>query len=218
MDTPSTSQFFAFKDCLARRILALPGLNSESEDSSDLDEFAMYLAVESWEIVPESLQNITYESRTDAPEDLDDLPLDSLSSEFCDSLISYGFVPDVEDAFRFLHRVMEDYLKEACTPPPVWASTRTRECEICEREVPLTYHHLIPKSTHAKVLKKKWHPESMLNSVAWLCRPCHTAVHQVARTEDLARNYYTVGLLLEREDIQKWRKYAAKQRFGVRRG
>jgi len=27
-----------------------------------------------------------------------------------------------------------------------------------------------------------------------------------------------VDLLLEREDIQKWRKYAAKQRYGVKRG
>ena len=42
--------------------------------------------------------------------------------------------------------------------------------EICEREVPLTYHHLIPREVHDKVLKKKWHPEAMLNSVAWLCR------------------------------------------------
>jgi len=49
-------------------------------------------------------------------------------------------------------------------------------------------------------------------------RPCHTAVHNVARGEELARHYYTVELLLEREDIQKWQKYAAKQRFGVKRG
>jgi hypothetical protein len=36
--------------------------------------------------------------------------------------------------------------------------------------------------------------------------------------ETLARSYYTVSLLLEREDVQKWRKYAGKQRWGVRRG
>lgn len=43
-------------------------------------------------------------------------------------------------------------------------------------------------------------------------------VHKVASTETLAREFYTVELLLGREDIQKWQKYAAKQRFGVRRG
>ena len=52
----------------------------------------------------------------------------------------------------------------------MWSKTRTTECEICEREVPLTYHHLIPREVHDKVRKKKWHPEAMLNSVAWLCR------------------------------------------------
>ena len=40
----------------------------------------------------------------------------------------------------------------------------------------------------------------------------------MASNETLAREFYTVELLLAREDIQKWRKYAAKQRFGVKRG
>lgn len=33
--------------------------------------------------------------------------------------------------------------------------------------------------------------------------------------EELARNFYTMELLLERDDLQKWKKYASKQRFGV---
>lgn len=49
-------------------------------------------------------------------------------------------------------------------------------------------------------------------------RPCHSMVHSVARTEELAKEFYTVDLLLAREDVVKWKNYAAKQRFGVRRG
>ena len=49
-----------------------------------------------------------------------------------------------------------------------------------------------------------------------LVRQCHSAVHHIASNEDLARYFHTVELLLEREDIQKWRNYASKQRFGVR--
>lgn len=49
-------------------------------------------------------------------------------------------------------------------------------------------------------------------------RPCHSAVHHVASNEELAKSLYTVELLLEREDVQRWRRYAAKQRFGVKRG
>lgn len=36
-----------------------------------------------------------------------------------------------------------------------------------------------------------------------LCRPCHSAVHHAASSEELARSYYTLDLMLEREDIQR---------------
>ena len=54
--------------------------------------------------------------------------------------------------------------------------------------------------------------------LGWDGRPCHSTVHRVATNEELAREFYTVDMLLEREDMQKWRAYAAKQRFGVKRG
>ncbi|KAG6882313.1 hypothetical protein C0993_011122, partial [Termitomyces sp. T159_Od127] len=211
-------QLSLFKDCIAKRILAHPETRGQSQDSTDLDEFSSYLAAESWTTLPESIRTATYESRESVPSDVDDIPLDNTSVAFTDTLISYGFASDSDDALMFLRKVLVDYIADTCAPPPTWSSTRTKYCEICEREVPLTYHHLIPRSTHAKVLKKKWHPESMINSVAWLCRPCHSVVHNVTTNENLARNYFNVELLLERDDIQKWRNYASKQRFGVRRG
>ncbi|KAA1473314.1 hypothetical protein DENSPDRAFT_839772 [Dentipellis sp. KUC8613] len=211
------SQYHAFKDCVARRIITGSALSSPNEDASDLDEFSSYLAQEVWPIIPTLIQDASYETRNNVP-DIDTLPLNNIPPSFSDSLTSYGICADWDEASLFLRKVLEDYLQDACAPPPVWSSTRTTECEICEREIPLTYHHLIPRSVHSKALKKKWHPESMINSVAWLCRPCHTVVHRSAPNEELARSFYTVDLLLEREDIQRWRKYAAKQRYGVKRG
>ncbi|KAM5536443.1 hypothetical protein V8D89_009879 [Ganoderma adspersum] len=215
-------QFSTFKDCLARRILAQPGIldrtEAESEAGSDpLDDFTAYLAEEIWPYLPSALQDATYENHDAAP-DVDGLSLENIPTAFSDTLVSCGMTDEPEEATTFLRKVLKSYVTEACAPPPMWSKTRTTECEICEREVPLTYHHLIPREVHDKVRKKKWHPEAMLNSVAWLCRPCHSAVHGVASNEVLAREFYTVKLLLAREDIQKWRKYAAKQRFGVRRG
>ncbi|RPD53789.1 hypothetical protein L226DRAFT_517642 [Lentinus tigrinus ALCF2SS1-7] len=218
-------QYSTFKDCLARRILAEPGITEASTDQDDadvLDDFTSYLSEEIWPTLPPALRSATHETRDQVP-DIDDLPLETTTPpSFVDTLSSYGLVPSDSDghevAVAFLRKVLRDYLEEACAPPPVWSKTRTTECEICEREVPLTYHHLIPREVHDKVVKKKWHPEAMLNSVAWLCRPCHSVVHRVASNEVLAREFYTVELLLGREDIQKWRKYAAKQRWGVRRG
>ncbi|KAJ7479591.1 hypothetical protein FB451DRAFT_1239362 [Mycena latifolia] len=218
--TPFESpQIFILKDCLARRLLSCSELRNSPESESDgLDDFAAYLAHEVWPTLPAAFLSASYETRLTLPSDVDSIPLDATPVSFTDSLVSYGLAADADRAQIFLRKVLADYADAACAPPPVWSTTRTTECEICERAVPLTYHHLIPRSTHAKARKKGWHAESVLNSVAWLCRPCHTVVHQVATNEELAREYYSVTLLLQREDIQRWGRYASKQRFGVRRG
>lgn len=57
----------------------------------------------------------------------------------------------------------------------------------------------------------------MLTDAGGTGRPCHSVVHSVASCEVLAQEYYTVERLLERDDIQKWRKYASKQRWGSQR-
>lgn len=217
-DIFSTEQYSLFKDTLARHILTRlapqDGSGGVDVDGAEIDEFVSYLAEETWPVLPPTLRAATHESRSTAP-DADTVALDATPAAFAETLVAYALVPDAEAALALLRKVVCRYATEACAPPPVWESTRTAECEICERDVPLTYHHLIPRATHAKVLKQGWHPESMINSVAWLCRPCHSAVHGVATNETLAREFYTVELLLAREDIQKWKKYAAKQRFGI---
>ncbi|KAF5313922.1 hypothetical protein D9619_013041 [Psilocybe cf. subviscida] len=212
-DSPHTVNFSSFKDCIARRLLHKVGPNesASADDGDALDEFATYLATESWPTIPTAAQSATYESKESVP-DIDDVTFEAISPSFTESLISYGILSDEDDAMKFLRAATDEYLTHACAPPPPWKSTRTTECEICYREVSLTYHHLIPRSVHAKALKKGWHLEYMLNSVAWLCRPCHSAVHGVEPNDVLAQHYYTVELLLAREDIQKWQKYAAKQR------
>ncbi|KAI0067432.1 hypothetical protein BV25DRAFT_1867886 [Artomyces pyxidatus] len=219
MDAPELpTQYYTFKDCLARQIIARSPSDSSSDvDDAQLDDFSSFLASEVWDILPSTLRDASYETRATVP-DLETMSLDNVPPSFSDTLTSYALCPDDDGAETFLRRVLSSYAADVTAPPPPWPSTRTKECELCERDVPLTYHHLIPRSTHAKVLKRKWHPESMINSVAWLCRPCHTAVHRFARTDELARNYYTMQLLLERDEIQRWKSYAAKQRYGVKRG
>lgn len=171
MDEARTSQFFLFKDTIARYVLSRMNDQQadQEEEGSELDEFVSYLASEAWPTLPTATQDATYDTREKVPE-IDEIPLESTSTAFIDSLISYGIVEDADDAYRLFKRILDDYREQACAPPPVWSSTRTTECEICAREVPLTYHHLIPRAAHAKVLKKGWHPGSIINSVAWLCR------------------------------------------------
>lgn len=174
IENAESLQFSLFKDSIARQLLRHAEMNADDEDinhsdTSALHEFATYLATESWRTQPQYVIEATYENRHKVP-DVDSISLEVTSTAFVDTLISYGLASDSEEALIFLRKALSDYIEHACSPPPIWSSTRTTECEICEREVPLTYHHLIPRSTHSKVLKKGWHHESMLNSVAWLCR------------------------------------------------
>lgn len=142
----------------------------------------------------------------------------SLDLSITDSLTAYGFLPSPSTPASFLTPVLNSYLKHLSTPPPP-SSTKAlaTHCEICERDwIPLTYHHLIPKSVYAKVLKRGWHLEEKLDSVAWLCRQCHSFVHQMAGNEELAREYYIVELLMEREDMRNWAKWVERVRWKVK--
>jgi hypothetical protein len=173
-----SAQIQILTDAVARRLVARSISNREAVDADDLGEFASYLAGELWDTLPPAIQAASYDTRAELPS-ADEIDLETLSSEYSDTLVTYELVLDTDGAEAFTRKALEDYLTDATAQPPAWSSTRTDECELCGREVPLTYHHLIPRSTHAKVLKKGWHLERMLNSVAWLCRyvPTPTSDH-----------------------------------------
>jgi len=221
-----STQFSLFKDSVAQFIVSQLDGDSDAvrgDATSDLDEFVSYLASEAWTTLTADIQTIKYAGVDTSSVDVDNLPLNPPIS-FIHTLRAYSLISssdddneDFDSSVKILRNIVSSYIAEATAPPPPWSSTRTSACEICDRDVPLTYHHLIPRGAHAKALKRKWHPEWMLNSVAWLCRPCHSTVHRVASTEVLARDYYTIDRLLAREDIQKWKGYASKQRWGRRR-
>lgn len=158
------------------------------------------------------------------------LPLDTATMEdlvrplpltITDSLRSYGLIADDTETERFLEAIFSAYIATTTSPPaeytPEVSATRPDGCEICQREhVPLTYHHLIPRQMHAKAVKRGWHREWQLNKVAWLCRACHSYVHKIATNEELAREWYSVELLTERDDVQKWAHWVGRVRWKAR--
>jgi hypothetical protein len=90
--------------------------------------------------------------------------------------------------------------------------SKTGVCPFCERHMPLTFHHLIPRCTHT-VMKKKYDLDSRtLNHGVDLCRPCHSAVHRTESNRELAENFNTTEKLLGHPAIQKWIGYAKKQK------
>ncbi|KAI5806174.1 hypothetical protein EDC01DRAFT_137514 [Geopyxis carbonaria] len=193
-----------------------PASDATATDASDLHDFTAYLASTLFASLPGALQAASSTSLAAAGPALLDLtryPPNALApSECLDSLISYDLADDADSATRLLMGALEAYLAAATAPPPAGRNTRVKECEICERDVPLSYHHLVPRSVHAKVLKRGWHTKERLESVAWLCRPCHDTVHRCASNEELAREWYTVELLMGREDVQRWAAYVGRQK------
>ncbi|EPS42377.1 hypothetical protein H072_3600 [Dactylellina haptotyla CBS 200.50] len=187
------------------------------EEAEELAEFIEFLATDLFQYLPKDLTDINYDmkladetGRVGSIEMAEEF-LDNLPATYVDAIVEAKLLGDAEDVKRMTTTVLEDYLAATTAPPQRWSETRPLECELCNREVRLTYHHLIPRSTHARVLKKKIHPEYMLNRVAWLCRLCHSFVHHCEENMELAKNWYTIELLEGRDDVQRWITYISKR-------
>ena len=96
-------------------------------------------------------------------------------------------------------------------------------CELCERYILLTFHHLIPRDTHARYLGKCL-PQGVLGEPtklflhsygAWLCRPCHNFIHSFASNVTLAEEYNSIERLLEQPQVLKWKEFASTCRVGL---
>ncbi|CAM9963975.1 unnamed protein product [Scytosiphon promiscuus] len=84
-------------------------------------------------------------------------------------------------------------------------------CLLCERHMPLTRHHVMPKSTH-KRYRKKGYSDAVLNQTIAICRPCHSAVHRTHDAATLAERFTTPEELLADETIGRFVAWARKQR------
>ena len=104
-------------------------------------------------------------------------------------------------------------------------------CELCEREMPLTFHHLFPKTTHERIAAhglpadadatlggalpegiKGLTKDFMQSYGSQLCRPCHSSVHRAEDNRTLAEKYHTVALLQGHEKIASFVDWARRQR------
>jgi len=217
------------KKRVGRKKTIKPVTQATSEDQNEeLSEFIEFLAGEIFPWLPESLQTLSYglvqndpdlfeqwSSLTQSQVEEDILPV--LPASVSESVGTYSILPPETSLPALLDAAITSYVAAVTAAPPVWAATRTEACEICDRDwIPLTYHHLIPRSTHDRVLKRGWHEEWELNRVAWLCRACHSFVHRLASNEELAKDWHTVDLLMERDDVQSWAQWVGRIRWKAR--
>jgi hypothetical protein len=84
-------------------------------------------------------------------------------------------------------------------------------CGLCERRMPLTKHHLIPRSQHASY-RAKGVDEATLARTLRCCRQCHSALHACVDEATLAAHYTSVEALLRHEGVHRFVAWASKQR------
>ena len=92
-------------------------------------------------------------------------------------------------------------------------------CQLCHRDLPLTFHHLIPKKVQDKTyIKNKLEIDDDLNTYGVnLCKDCHSMVHRKIGHHDLALQYNSIEKLLSHPEIEKFVNWVAKQNKKVKR-
>eukprot|EP01062_Namystynia_karyoxenos_P081414 TRINITY_DN8953_c0_g1_i1.p1 TRINITY_DN8953_c0_g1~~TRINITY_DN8953_c0_g1_i1.p1 ORF type:complete len:242 (+),score=97.30 TRINITY_DN8953_c0_g1_i1:87-728(+) len=94
------------------------------------------------------------------------------------------------------------------------------QCELCERELPLTRHHVIPKTTHDYYLsgagRKVGLTKEMCMHTIPVCRPCHNAIHGVRNHRELAEDHRDRDTLLAIPELSKFVAWVRKQKVKER--
>ncbi len=87
------------------------------------------------------------------------------------------------------------------------------QCQLCWREKPLTFHHLIPRSNHKnKWFRKQFELTEMRERGIYVCRPCHSKIHLLYDEKVLGRYFNTLELLLANAEMQKFIGWVQKQK------
>ncbi|KAG7396227.1 hypothetical protein PHYBOEH_002607 [Phytophthora boehmeriae] len=88
-------------------------------------------------------------------------------------------------------------------------------CEMCERPMNMTAHHLIPRVMHHKYLRMGYTRE-FLNTCIMICRQCHSKIHSTEDNKTLAREYNTLDKIMQHPKIIVWVAYARKQKARIK--
>lgn len=86
-------------------------------------------------------------------------------------------------------------------------------CDFCKREVPLTEHHLIPRTLHSNSwFKKRFTRFEMKNNLIMICRECHDFIHLQWDEKYLARKLNNLEDLLAEPKVKNFIKFIKKQK------
>lgn len=76
---------------------------------------------------------------------------------------------------------------------------------------------MIPRTRHRNTrIKKLFSREEMTNRVLWVCRPCHSHIHQVLDEKQLALDYNTRDKLLGHPEIYQFVTWLSNKPTGFK--
>ena len=87
------------------------------------------------------------------------------------------------------------------------------QCELCERQIGLTFHHLIPRKVHRRPRFKKHYDAEALNRGVWVCRGCHKAIHRFHNEMELALSFNRLDTLKNSERLTAHIQWQKRQRI-----
>lgn len=105
-----------------------------------------------------------------------------------------------------------------CTGPQAKSKERPA-CALCARDwVPLTVHHLVPRSTWRVAVRRGWlaSVEDGHARTALVCRACHDVVHRGASNNELAAKWSSVTVLKTRSDVRAFVAWVGRVRWKKR--
>ena len=87
------------------------------------------------------------------------------------------------------------------------------KCELCGRTgVPLTRHHLIPRTRHRnRRVRRRFSREDLVTRILWVCRPCHSQIHALIPEKALADHYHSREALLGHPGIRRFVDWIRKR-------
>lgn len=87
----------------------------------------------------------------------------------------------------------------------------TDKCCLCQRKVPLTFHHLIPRKVHRRTHFKKHFSKEALAKGILVCHKCHNGIHRLHNEMTLAKNLNTLEKLIIDDDLIRHIEWVARQ-------
>lgn len=84
-------------------------------------------------------------------------------------------------------------------------------CTLCSRELPLTFHHLIPRTLHTRKWFKKTFSKEQLDSGIMVCRDCHDAIHRFIPEKILGSEYNTLDKLLSHDKVSSFVRWVSNK-------